>query len=120
MIASGEKPEEYRELKPYWIKRLLIIDYPIEELLEKKTIPHNIEYDIIENCFPTKTVLNSYWASFKEFDTVTFSHAYSKNRDQFEIELKSIEIIGGFAKWGAPLNKKCFVLKLGNIINKNF
>ena len=23
MIASGEKPDEYREIKPYWIKRLL-------------------------------------------------------------------------------------------------
>ena len=22
MEASGEKPEEYREIKPYWIKRL--------------------------------------------------------------------------------------------------
>lgn len=23
MILSGEKPEEYREIKPYWIKRLM-------------------------------------------------------------------------------------------------
>lgn len=27
MIASGEKTEEYREIKPYWIKRMYLCNY---------------------------------------------------------------------------------------------
>jgi hypothetical protein len=29
MIASGQKNEEYREMKPYWSKRLIGIDYDV-------------------------------------------------------------------------------------------
>ena len=31
MIESGEKTEEYREIKPYWCKRLLGQDTPSQE-----------------------------------------------------------------------------------------
>lgn len=32
MITKGDKREEYRELKPYWIKRLLQTKLPITEI----------------------------------------------------------------------------------------
>ena len=51
-----------------------------------------------------------------EFDSVTFSNGYAKDRDQFEIELKGIEIKEGNPSWGAIPGKKYFVLELGKIL----
>ena len=75
MILSGEKKEEYRDIKPYWTKRF-----------------------------------NNFC-----FETITFSNGYSKNRDQFEIEVFGLSIKTGLKKWGAEKDKLYFVLILGNI-----
>ena len=32
LIAQGKKKEEYREYKPYWIKRLTLSVYPFDEV----------------------------------------------------------------------------------------
>jgi len=96
MILSGEKPEEYREIKPYWYNKFIndfvgdpsiVMTYPIGEKL------------------------------FKHFDTITFSNGYAKNRDQFEIYCKGIEIKEGNPKWGAKKGNKYFVLGLGALLN---
>lgn len=91
MIKSGEKKEEYREQKDYWSKRL-IANY--EQLNEEGG--------------------GLVW--FKSFDTITFSNGYSKDRDQFEIELERITTGEGNSDWGAIPGKKYFVLKLGEIL----
>lgn len=80
MVLSGEKKEEYREIKPYWTKRL-------KDFLVKKT-----------------------------FDTITFSNGYTKNRPQFEIELKEIVFEVGNTYWGADYGKEYYVFKLGKIL----
>ena len=51
-----------------------------------------------------------------EFDSVTFSNGYAKNRDQFKIELKEISIGEGNPDWGAIPGKKYFVLELGEVL----
>lgn len=88
MIKSGEKKEEYREIKKHWITQLIGGD------------------------------LNDGDCDFYHFDTVTFSNGYAKNRPQFVIELISIEFETGFEKWGAIEGVEYFVLKLGNIIQQ--
>ena len=88
MIFLGIKKEEYRNYTPYWIRRLF--DEPDE--LPGFTYP-------------------------KDFDTITFSNGYSRDRPQFEIEFKGIEISEGNPEWGAEPGKKYFVLKLGDILN---
>lgn len=93
MILEGEKLEEYRDLKEYYYKKLFI-DWSVS----KWSIT---DYD------------------FKDFDTITFSHGYAKNRRQFVIELEGIEIDKGRTEWGAESGKYYFVLKLGDIISKN-
>ncbi|RKD96752.1 hypothetical protein [Marinifilum flexuosum] len=50
-----------------------------------------------------------------EVKTITFSNGYSKDRPQFEIELKGIFIREGKEEWGAEPNKKYYVLKLGKL-----
>ena len=89
MILSGEKKEEYREFKDFWVNRL---------------------------CDQSKIYKINSYSHFKEFDTITFSNGYSKDRDQFVIELKGIEIKKGNANWGAVEGEKYFVLSLGKIL----
>jgi len=52
----------------------------------------------------------------QDYDTVTFSNGYAKHRDQFEIELKRIDIRYGRTYWGAENGKKYYVLELGEIL----
>lgn len=62
MIKNGEKKEEYREVKPYWIKRLLDIGIP------------NIGYKA------------------KGFDYIQFKNGYQKGAPTLLIECKGITI----------------------------
>lgn len=87
MILYGEKKQEYREMSDFWRKRL------VEYLLQG-----DINAPI-----------------FKKFDTITFSNGYAKDRDQFVIELKEIQIGTGIEEHGAEKGKEYFVLELGDV-----
>ena len=43
MIASGEKKEEYREIKPYWVTRF---NNELDKMLNP-IIPNDIEKDLV-------------------------------------------------------------------------
>jgi len=101
MIYKNLKPEEYRELTKYWANRLTKI--------------HNFKY--IEG-MKDFMMVNKIW--FKQFDTITFSNGYAKNRKQFVIECIKIEIGTGKEKYGAVKGKKYFRIRLGKILNSNF
>lgn len=92
LIEKGIKEEEYREIKPYWIKRLVdpsgFYSVPTEE--EFKSL-----------CFDP----------FKSFCKVIFSYGYTKRRMTFES--KGIHIGVGRWEWGAQPGKEYFVIKLG-------
>lgn len=88
MILEGEKKEEYREIKPFWDKRL--------ESLFPQIIRNEVYYPIVE--------------------TVTFSNGYAKDRPQIVVELKGIEKNTGKTFWGAELGKRYYVIELGEII----
>ncbi len=102
MIFIGVKTEEYRELTPYWIKRILCDIGRTCQFFDEK-------YKLKEG----RDIPKAY---FKPFDTITFSNGYDTYRPQFEIELKGIEIREGNPEWGAEPGKKYFVLKLGEIL----
>lgn len=112
MIESGEKTEEYREIKPYWIKRLLDCNYPEEEPGENKVIPHNIHYDIFENCYHPDTVLKAYRCTFKKFDGVIFKNGYSGGARMMSFKKVDISIGKGNPSWGAGNSEPVFVLRL--------
>jgi len=90
MILSGEKKEEYREKKDYWINRLC-------DLLE--CWAHN-SYD-----------------HFNHFDTITFRNGYASEAPTMVIELKSISIGVPKPEWGGMNNEPVFVLSLGKILS---
>lgn len=111
MIESGEKKEEYREIKPYWIKRLLDCSMPEEEPGENKVIPHNIQYDIFENAYHPDTVLKAYRCTFKKFDGVIFKNGYSGGARQMAFRDITISIGNGKSEWGS--NGLEFIIALG-------
>jgi len=90
MIESGIKAEEYREIKPYWVKRFLGLDQPI--LFSKR-------YGY-ETC------------NVKGYTHIRFRYGYTKRTMLFELD--DIRIGQGKTEWGAPKDQKVFILKLGN------
>lgn len=88
MIESGIKPEEYREIKPYWSKRLIGFDSPL--------FSHRNGYS---QC------------NAKGYTHVRFRYGYTKRSMLFKIE--SIVIGRGNPEWGAPADKSVFIIKHG-------
>lgn len=101
MIASGEKKEEYREVSPYWIKRLLRCGILCNG-----------------NCVFTGKIVCPACRHLKyaSFDTVVFTLGYPKKDDmtrRIAFKIEDIEISEGKEKWGAEAGKVYFVIKLG-------
>lgn len=111
-IASGEKVEEYRELKDYWGARLCY----------KVPVPRDGGYltkwmKLREG--DRECLKDDFIPNFEKFDTVIFRHGYSSNAPIMEIECKGIEIGVGKMEWGA--NGESFIIKLGKILSiKNY
>lgn len=98
MIESGVKTEEYREIKPYWSKRLL------------KYFPA-----FWRVAFNVAMLSNNYsHLQGKEihpiYTHIKFSYGYTKRTMTFE--LKKIIIGKGRPEWGAP-DKEVFIIELG-------
>lgn len=92
MILSGEKKEEYRDIKRYWIQRLC------------DEVEHEMNY--------------GNWAGiFKKFDYIEFSNGYSPKSRKMVIEFKGIEIGSGKTEWGASSDAETeyFKIHLGKI-----
>lgn len=93
MIASGEKKEEYREIKPHWIKRLF--NNQALKTWDVRDFGHN-------GC--------------KSFDVIVFRHGYASNAPEIKVECKGIKVGYGVNSWGAEWGQKYFVIKLGEIL----
>ena len=114
LIGSGIKKEEYREIKPYWIKRLwcnptfdrngrVIEKKPITDWTINVCKERNI--DLIEMAHKGNMLP-------KDFNTVCFHLGYTDTKMTFQI--KSITVDTGKEEWGAEKDKQYFVIKLGD------
>lgn len=86
LIASGEKKEEYREIKPYWAIRLC---------------------DEWYGDAPPK---------FKTFDVVRLKNGYGKDAPTMDVECLGIQIDHGMTIWGAEPGVEYFVIQLGEVL----
>ena len=91
MIASGEKKEEYREIKPYWVTRF---NNELDKMLNP-IIPNDIEKDLVR--YPL-------WM------TVYFRNVYGKNRPTLKCKVK-LKIKEGREEWGAEKRKKIYCIR---------
>ena len=99
-IESGDKTEEYREIKEYWIKRLT-------------NLKHN-------------SLLFSYRYGYtpipyKNYTHVCFIYGYTKRNMTYPIT--NISFGFGKSEWGAPEDKEVFIIKFDktqkvNVINQ--
>jgi len=98
MIERGEKTEEYREIKPYWIRRLCYTRRHVHCLFRS---PDECRY----YCFEQKD----------PFVIDNFTHVCLQLGYKHETMIKEIEAITvGFGRpeWGAPKGRKVFIIKL--------
>ena len=72
MIAAGEKTEEYREIKPYWIKRL--------------TTNCEVAYDVAAEIYCGKVL-------YRPYTHVLFINGYRKDSQRIEKDIESITIV---------------------------
>lgn len=86
MIESGEKREEYREIKPYWCKRFIGEDEPIV-----------VVHYSTEGC------------NVFDYTHVRFRYGYTKRTMLYVID--RIIIGRGNPNWGAPTDKDVFIIK---------
>lgn len=101
LIESGTKTEEYREIKPYWIKRLCT-----KETLRK------INVDSVSNDrIALSTLYSMNLVQFKNFNKVKFTYGYTKKSMTFEVV--NITMGKGRKEWGA-MDDLLFIIKLGN------
>ena len=90
MIKAGIKKEEYREIKPFWKKRL-----------------RNIAL---------KTNLSTIYEGFQRYDRLVFTLGYPKADDterRLEFKNPRIRIGTGKPEWGAEPDKTYFVITWG-------
>jgi len=98
---SGEKLEEYKNLKEWMIIRL----FNVPQLMKDQNVCRNtaisyIVYSIIENDF---SLISQYQ---KEYDVIKFQHAYDKTAPFFITKYNGWKYKRGSSKWGAELGKK--------------
>ena len=95
MIGSGEKLEEYREIKAYWVQRLCWHEF---HWLSPKSIA---ELDAHHNAVKSNF-----------FDAVMLRNGYGKKAPSMLVECKLIRIGYGKTKWGAEPKVKYFIIVL--------
>ena len=103
MIDAGIKKEEYRDIKPYWIKRLCFtrIDNPYVHCVNENCCAECLNANLCD------------WCAYP-FDRVIFHRGYTSTTMTFEIE--EIYISSGNPDWGAEPDEDYFVIKLGKRI----
>jgi len=103
MIASGIKLEEYREVKPYWIKRLTV-----------KSCHQLGQLDLI------KALMHK--QSFEKYDVVRFRNGYAKKDPEIDVVCNGIHYGMANEDWIGFLTQNWyFCIELGKIISiKNY
>lgn len=95
MVRSGEKTEEYRELKPYYIVRFLkALGFP-------KTEQESV-MELLQKMEAKKPL------------TILFRNGYSKTSPSFLAECY-LSIGKGKEKWGAVLECEYFILRIARV-----
>lgn len=110
MTKSGVKPEDYRDINHYWIKRLMSKHYNVLYPTEQEAVD-----GILKHVDPNFLVKHH----SKKFECNIMTLGYPKSTDTERIirfEHAGIEIREGNPEWGAEPGKLYFVIKHGKFI----
>lgn len=106
MIMAGEKTEEYREIKPYWVARLFQNNSNIVDV-------QYLASGLAGRTDLLKGYIDTYRIVLKPYTHVLFINGYRKDSPRIEKEIVSITI-GKPKKGWCPdefLDKEYFVIK---------
>lgn len=109
MTKARIKPEDYREITEYWMKRLFTKESYNQYLEAKFSGGNEFEDGRFDIDF----------ADYKPFTHNIMTLGYPSRTDTeriLKLEHKGIEIRTGNPEWGAEPNKLYFVIKHGEII----
>lgn len=109
MIESGEKREEYRNVTPYWMKRL-VWDADYNEPVSKDDVEFLCSL-VGRDDGTTGNFFGAGWEP-KPYTHVRFRYGYTKRTMLYTIS--EITIGHGNPNWGAPTDKEVFIIKLGD------
>ena len=90
MIVAGEKKEEYRAIKSYWINRLIQAKYGGSDEYRKVTM--HPEFEMLISNSILKELLENKTARFIPYTYVCFFNGNAKNRQWIDKEIESISI----------------------------
>lgn len=110
MIAAGEKKEEYREIKPYWVARLYYDRFgKLSPKMVKELAGSIVKYGDTEH-FEAK---NGIEVSFVPYTHVLFINGYGDDKPRVEKEIEWIDIDRPRKGWCPDdfLGKEFFVIK---------
>ena len=99
LIKSGEKKVEFREIKPYWVRRLVG------------------NWQVYQDSLP---FLRGIYKMPFGVDRIRFKNGYGKNAPQFVIEWRALKVdfpTDGLCPTDTDLSKSVFCLVLGDIIS---
>lgn len=106
LIECGTKLEEYREIKPFWIKRFFI------HADGRRIKDSEAEY-FANDIYALFRAVGAGEIEHINYTHVEFSYGYTKRTMRFEV--KHIFIGRGRVVWGAPIND-VFIIELGERI----
>ena len=109
MIESGEKREEYRNVTPYWMKRL-VWDADYNEPVSKDDVEFLCSL-VGRDDGTTGNFFDAGWEP-KPYTHVRFRYGYTKRTMLYTIS--EITIGYGNPNWGAPTDKEVFIIKIGD------
>lgn len=110
MIVSGEKKQEYLEIKDFWINRLLWHEFHFEVTCVN-SLRHAIEeLSESDSVFKMPSV-------FKSFEQVSARNGYSTTSPLVVWEHKGITIGEGKPEWGAIEGVIYFRIEIGEILS---
>lgn len=84
MIVSGEKTEEYREIKPYWVARLFQNNSNIDVKYLATALAGRA--DLLKKYIDTERIV------LKQYTHVLFINGYRKDSERIEKGIESITI----------------------------
>ena len=113
LTKSGIKTEDYREINPYWLKRLTNVKYipPRGNIVKSE--------EEIYSLFTSDKVISFVSENPKAFDSNIMTLGYPKSTDSgriLKLEHKGIEIREGNPEWGAIPGRKYFVILHGRFL----
>lgn len=101
------KNEEYREIKPYWIKRLLHDVAVTDPSISYEELAELIKEESRHVCY-----------CFNDFDVYEAKHGYARNAPNLRREILDITIGKAKPEWSDNWQGNVFIIKLGDIIKQ--